>query len=363
MDMDKLLEATVKNNGSDLHLRVGTPPKIRMRGNLRNMGDTVLTPDMTMALMKSITSEKHQQELAEVGGADFGLSYKDVARFRVSVFRHQGNIGLVLRQIPRKLMSFEEIGLPVVVKELCMRPRGLFLVTGPTGSGKTTTLATMVDFVNQNRADHIITVEDPVEYVHPHKKCIVTQREIGSDVPRFSEALRRALRQDPDIILVGEMRDLETIGAAVTAAETGHLVFGTLHTTGAAKTINRLVDAFPIDQQEMVRTQLSVGLIAVISQQLLPTVDGKGRAAAYELMISNSAIQNLIRENQAFKIDSVIQTSGKAGMILLDDHLFNLFQAGRIKESDAMSRCVYPDQLSHKIALWRAEQEKLAKKK
>ncbi|MBN2711258.1 MAG: type IV pilus twitching motility protein PilT [Planctomycetes bacterium] len=365
MDMDKLLEATVKHNGSDLHLRVGAPPKLRISGKLRSMGEEVLTPEMTNSLMKSITSEKHQQELAEVGGADYGLSFRDVARFRVSVFKHQGNIGLVLRQIPNRLFTFEQIGLPEVVKELCHRPRGLFLVTGPTGSGKTTTLAGMIDFINQGRSDHIITIEDPIEYVHPHKKCVVTQREIGSnnDVPSFSEALRRALRQDPDIILVGEMRDLETIGAAISAAETGHLVFGTLHTTGASKTINRIIDAFPTDQQEMVRTQLSVGLIAVLSQQLMATTDGKGRVAAYELMISIPAISALIRENQTFKIDSVLQTSGRLGMMLLDDHLFNLFTIGKIKEEDMMQRCVYKDQLINKVNIWRAEQQRLAAQK
>ncbi len=365
MDMDKLLDSTVKHNGSDLHIRVGAPPKVRLKGALRSMGEKVLTPDITMALMKSITSEQHQQELAEVGGADFGLSFKDKARFRVSVFRHQGNIGMVLRQIPNKLMTFEEIGLPDVVREICMKPRGLSLVTGPTGSGKTTTLATMIDYINRNRADHLITIEDPIEYVHPHRKCVVTQREIGSqnDVPSFAEALRRALRQDPDIILVGEMRDLETIGAAITAAETGHLVFGTLHTTGAAKTINRIIDAFPTNQQEMVRTQLSVGLIAVLSQQLLATRDGKGRVAAYELMIRIPAIASLIRENETFKIDSVIQTNGKLGMMLLDDHLFNLFTAGRVTEADVMARSVYSDQLRNKIGLWKADQERLAAKR
>ena len=355
MDMDRLLDACCKHNGSDLHIRVGAPPKLRIRGELKSLGNNLLTPDQTMALMKSITSDAHQQELAEVGSTDFGLAFRDVARFRVSVFRHQGNIGVVMRQIPKKLMTFEQIGLPEICKSLCQRPRGLFLVTGPTGSGKTTTLATMIDYINCNRADHIITIEDPIEYIHAHKHCIVTQRELHADVPSFAEALRRALRQDPDIILVGEMRDLETIGAAITAAETGHLVFATLHTTSAAKTINRIVDAFPTDQQEMVRTQLSVGLIATISQQLLATTDGKGRVAAYELLITVPAVQALIRENQTFKIDSVIQTSGKLGMILLDDHLFELLRTGRILEEDVMSRCVYPDQIKQKIAIWKAQ--------
>ncbi len=358
MEMDKLLQATVDHGASDLHIRVGAPPKVRLRGSLRTMGKEDLTPEITLALMKSITSEKNQQELAEVGSTDFALAFGDVARFRVSAFKHQGRIGMVLRQIPNKLLSIEDIGLPEVVKELCERPRGLFLVTGPTGSGKTTTLTSMIDFVNRTRADHIITVEDPIEFVHEHKKCILTQREIGADCPSFQEALRRALRQDPDIILVGEMRDLETIEAAVSAAETGHLVFGTLHTTGAAKTINRLIDAFPTTQQEQIRTQLSVGLIAVISQQLLPTYDGKGRIAAYELMISTPAIANLIRENQTFKIDSVIQTCAKQGMILLEDHLFELVAANRVKENEAIQKANYPEQLAQKIAQWRSDQDR-----
>jgi twitching motility protein PilT len=357
MDMDRLLEATVKHKASDLHLRVNAPPKVRIRGSLRSLGDKNLTPDTTMSLMKSITSEKHQQELNEVGGTDFGLTFRDVARFRVSVFQAKDGIGLVLRQIPQDLMSFEEIGLPDAVRGLCLRPRGLFLVTGPTGCGKTTTLATMIDYVNRERADHIITIEDPIEYIHPHRKCIVTQREIHTDVPTFEEAMRRVLRQDPDVILVGEMRDLETMSLTVSAAETGHLVFSTLHTTGAAKTINRLVDAFPPDQQEQIRTQLAGGLIAVLSQQLLPTTDGKGRVAAYELMITVAAIQNLIREKQIHKIDSVIQTSGRMGMIILDDHLFYLYREGRISLNDMMARSVYPDQLKQKVANWERQQE------
>jgi twitching motility protein PilT len=348
-DMERLLEAVIKHKGSDLHVRVGVPPKIRIRGDLKSMGNTVLTPDDTMALMQSITGEANLRELAELGTTDFGLAFHDMGRFRVSVFKHQGNIGVVLRLIPNTLLTFEEIGLPEIIKSLCMRPRGLFLVTGPTGSGKTTSLATMIDYINDTRADHIVTIEDPIEYVHRHKRCVVTQRELHTDVPSFSEALRRVLRQDPDIILVGEMRDLETTAAAITAAETGHLVFGTLHTTSAAKTINRIIDQFPTDQQEMIRTQLSVSIVATISQQLLATADGKGRVAAYELLIQTPAISALIRENQTFKVDSVIQTSGKLGMMLLDDHLYQLLEADRITEEDAMGRCVYPDTLRQKI--------------
>jgi twitching motility protein PilT len=247
--------------------------------------------------------------------------------------------------------------MPDIVAELCMRPRGLFLVTGPTGSGKTTTLASMINYINETRPDHIITIEDPIEYVHPHKKCIISQREIGGDTPSFEEALRRALRQDPDIILVGEMRDLETIGAAISAAETGHLVFGTLHTTGAAKTIDRIVDAFPTNQQEQVRTQMATALIAVLSQQLLPTKDNK-RAAAFELMIMNPAISSLVRKNETFKLNSVIQTSSDQGMILLDDYLFNLFTSGKVIFDEIISRSNDPDNLENKIRTWRAERQK-----
>lgn len=348
-DMDKLLEATITNGGSDLHIRVGVPPMLRIRGRLRRLNMPDLTSEDTMALMKSVTSERHQEELAAVGGADFALAYKDLARFRVSIFRGQGNVGMVLRQIPNKMLSMSQVGLPENVPELCMRPRGMFLVTGPTGSGKTTTLTSMIDFVNSERNDHIITIEDPIEFVHKHKKCVVTQREIGADVPSFAEALRRALRQDPDIILVGEMRDLDTISAAITAAETGHFVFGTLHTTSAAKTIDRIIDAFPTTQQEQVRTQLATALVAVLCQQLLPTRDGKGRVAAFELMINTSAISNLIREKETFKIDSIIQTSGRLGMTLLDDHLFDLFAADKIKAEDAIERSNNKDGLRNKI--------------
>lgn len=349
MDIDKLLDATVKNKGSDLHIRVGVPPKMRVRGHLRTLGNAPLSSEDTLGLMKSIIPDKNLIEVEEVGSTDFAIPFRDLCRFRVSAFRHQGVYGMVLRQIPNTMLTFEQIGLPEVVKELCGRPRGMFLVTGPTGSGKTTTLTSMINYINETRQDHIITIEDPIEFVHQHNKCVITQREIGADTPSFEEALRRALRQDPDIILVGEMRDLPTISAAITAAETGHLVFGTLHTTSASKTVNRLINAFPTTQQEQIRTQLSVGLIAVLSQTLLPTADGKGRAAAYELMICNNAVQNLIRENETFKIDSVIQTSSKQGMRLLDDHLYELWATGRIKMEDAVQSSNYPDQLSVKI--------------
>ncbi|MCW8132620.1 MAG: type IV pilus twitching motility protein PilT [Planctomycetota bacterium] len=348
-DIARLLDAIIKYDASDLHLAVGRPPAARVRGELHNLGQTPLTPDDTVALMKSITSERHQQELAERGGADFGFAYMDKARFRVSVFKQKGVVGLVLRQIPSKLRSFEEIGLPPVVKDLCMRPRGLVLVTGPTGSGKTTSLATMLDFINTECAEHIITIEDPIEYYHGHRKCVVTQREIGNDVPNFPEALRRALRQDPDVVLVGEMRDLDTIQTAITAAETGHLVFGTLHTTGAAETVNRIVDAFPTNQQAQIRTQLASTLLAVISQALMPTADGKGRVAAFELMFCNDAIRSLMRKGETFKINSHIQTGAKEGNILLDDFLFNLWSTQRITYNEMMHHCQEPEILERKV--------------
>jgi twitching motility protein PilT len=278
--------------------------------------------------MKQITPEKAQQELQEEGSCDFGFAYGTEARFRVAIFRQRGDLTLVLRLIPTELLTFEEIGLPPILKELIRRPRGLFIVTGPTGSGKTTSLATMIDFVNTNLERHIVTVEDPIEYYHYHKKSIVNQREVGNDVPSFSEALRRVLRADPDVILVGEMRDLETIEAAIQAAETGHLVFATLHTTGASGTINRIIDAFPTNQQEQVRVQLSTALISVLSQVLLKRIDKVGRVAAYEFLVVTPAVANLIRENKTFRIDSAIQTGRKFGMQLLDDHLWSLYERG-----------------------------------
>jgi twitching motility protein PilT len=249
-----------------------------------------LTPEDTEVLMRSITNEDYIQQVRSKGGTDFGFAYGEMARFRVSVFRQKGFFGMVLRQIPKTLLTLEQIGLPPIIKELLYKPRGLILVTGPTGSGKSTTLASMVNVINEERDVHVITIEDPIEYFHNHKKSVVVQREVGVDVPSFSEALRRALRQDPDIILVGEMRDLETTEAAISAAETGHLVFGTLHTTGAARTVDRIVDQFPANQQEQIRTQLAGTLQAVVSQLLLPRADGKGRNAAFEIMISTPSI-------------------------------------------------------------------------
>jgi len=267
----------------------------------------------------------------------------------VSVFKQKGNTSMVLRLIPNKIMSFEEIGLPKIISALCRRPRGMFLVTGPTGSGKTTTLATMINYVNENLDRHIVTIEDPIEYYHTHKKCIINQREVGVDVPSFGEALRRVLRMDPDVILVGELRDLETIEAAVRAAETGHLVFSTLHTTSASGTITRIIDVFPVSQQEQIRVQLSSNLIAVLSQALCPLATGKGRVAAYEFMVVTPAIANLIRENKTYRIDSSIQTGKKFGMQLLDEHLLQLFIDHLISAEEAMDHSRNPGEMQDKI--------------
>ena len=348
--IDKLLAACVKQGASDIHLTVGQPPVFRLHGRLRRLETKVLEPDDTTALMKSITPDRCQQELQERGGSDFGFAFGDLARFRVSIFRQRGNIAMVLRQIPNEMLTFEQLGTPEAVPKLCHRPRGLFLVTGPTGSGKSTTLASMINYINESIDHHIITIEDPVEFYHYHKKSTVNQREVGTDVPSFAEAIRRSLRQDPDVILVGELRDLETIEAAITAAETGHVVFGTLHTTGAQGTVNRIIDVFPSNQQDQIRTQLSTAIIGVLSQALIPKVGG-GRVAAYEMLVVNSGIANLIRENKTYRITSAIQTGAKYGMCLLDDSLFKLWRDEKITAEDALAKSNAPDDLAKRIAL------------
>ena len=347
--MDDLLALAVEEGASDLHLAVGLPPTMRISGSLVPLDSSPLTPDDTERMMREITPAIHQEGLAKVNGADFGMAYKDLARFRVSIFRQKGHVGLVLRQIPTRMLTLEQIGLPAQLKDLLFKPRGLILVTGPTGSGKTTTLASMINIINQERDCHIITIEDPIEYYHTHKKSVVTQREIGVDVPSFSEALRRALRQDPDVILVGEMRDLETMEAAITAAETGHLVFATLHTTGAARTVDRIVDAFPTNQQEQIRTQLSTSIVAVISQALMPRKDAPGRIAAFEIMIATPSIRALIRDNKTFRITSDIQTGAKWGMQTLDSHLIELWRAGKISYEEMVTKAQDTEELLQQI--------------
>jgi twitching motility protein PilT len=349
IQIDRLLDTVIKLGASDLHLTVGRPPTLRLHGGLRNLQTKILDSDDMVSLMKAITSERSQQELQEEGGCDFGFAYGDAARFRVSIFRQRGDLAIVCRQIPNRLLTFEQIGLPDMCKELIRRPRGMFLVTGPTGSGKTTSLATMIDYVNANMDRHIVTMEDPIEYYHHHKKSIVNQREVGNDVPSFAEALRRVLRSDPDVILVGEMRDLETIEAAVRAAETGHLVFATLHTTGAAKTIDRIVDAFPQQQQNQIRVQLSTALICILSQVLLARVDVQGMVAGYEFLVVTPAIANLIRDNKSFRIDSSIQTGKRFGMQLLDDHLWSLYSRGMISAEEMIDKSKNPGDLRDKV--------------
>ena len=347
--MHQLLEAACDFGASDLHLAVGDPPVLRVHGDLQPLDMPVLEPEDTELLMRTICTEAQMESVQNNGGADFGLPFEDRARFRVSVFKQKGRIGLVLRQIPNEMIPLKKIGLPEEINELLYKPRGLILVTGPTGSGKTTTLTSMLNFINENRACHIITIEDPIEFYHNHKKSVVTQREIGADVPSFAEAIRRALRQDPDVILVGEMRDLETMGAAITAAETGHLVFGTLHTTGSASTVDRMVGAFPTDQQGQIRMQLSVGLVAVISQLLIPRIDKPGRVAAFEIMVNTPSIASMIRDGNTHRITSDIQTGAKYGMRTLDSHLLELYTSGMISYEEFISKSRDPDTQMEKI--------------
>ncbi|MEI7920841.1 MAG: PilT/PilU family type 4a pilus ATPase [Planctomycetota bacterium] len=348
--IDKLLHTAITQKASDLHLTVGAKPTLRLHGHMHPLNTKTLEQSDMVGLMKSITPERCQQELQEVGGTDFAFAFGELGRFRVAVFKQRGCIGMVLRRIPNEFLTFEQLGLPKVCEELIKRPRGLMLVTGPTGSGKTTSLASMLNWINFNMDHHVITIEDPIEYFHKHQRSLMNQREIGIDVPDFPEALKRALRMDPDIILVGEMRDLATISAAITAAETGHLVFGTLHTSSAEGTVNRIIDVFPKEQQDQIRTQLSVAIIGIICQALLPRKP-KGLVAAYEMLVITPAISNLIRENKTYRIDSSIQTGRKHGMILMDDSLFNLWRQGIVEEEDAIYRSRKPNELRERIEL------------
>ena len=351
--MNDLLQATIDEGASDLHVRAYMPPKLRIHGELVAIADEAFDEDDTFKLCHEIMTAEQSAEVQKNGGADFALAHEDGTRFRVSVFKERKRWGCVLRMIPSTLLTLEQIGLPDTVKELLFKPRGLILVTGPTGSGKSTTLASMLNVINRERGVHIITIEDPIEFYHTSQKSLVTQREVGDDVPSFAEAIRRALRQDPDVILVGEMRDLETIGAAITAAETGHLVFGTLHTTGAAETVDRIVDAFPTNQQAQIRTQLAAGLQAVISQILLPKLgpDGEvhGRIAAFEIMISTDAIRSRIRDNKTNMIKSDLQTGAKYGMVTLDACLTEHYKNGLISYDELITKSQDPDTVVSKL--------------
>jgi len=350
ISMTELLQLVVDEEASDLHVEVDAPPMIRVHGELTPLEVDHLTAEDTERMVKSIASDAHMRTIQEFGSVDFGFAFGDQARFRVSAFKQRGFFGTVLRQIPNTLLTMEQIGLPMHIKDLLFRPRGMILVTGPTGSGKSTTLASMINIINEEMAHHIITVEDPIEFYHKNKRSMVIQREVGVDVIGFGEALKRALRQDPDVILVGEMRDLETIEAAITAAETGHLVFGTLHTSSAVGTVDRIIDAFPTAQQGQIRTQLATSLVAVISQVLLPRADKPGRVAAFEIMVSTPSIQALIRDNKTFRISSELQTGAKYGMNTLDSHLVELYIKNLISYNDLITKSQDPESIIEKLA-------------
>ena len=350
MAIEEILLGAVEKEASDIHLTVGRPVTYRLIGDLVSVGARSLTPQDTEAFTKEVTTEVQRKKIEDVGGIDFGFSFKDKARFRVSCFKQQGHFSLVLRLLPSRFFSFQDIGLPAQMIDTLNIPRGLVLVTGPTGSGKTTTLATMLNYINENFPKHIITAEDPVEFVHAHKKSVVTQREVGEDVPSFAEAIVKSLRQDPDVILIGEMRDLATMESAIRAAETGHLVFSTLHTTGAARTVDRIIDVFPSHQQALVRIQLSATIVAVISQVLVPRLDGKGRVAAFEIMFATPAIRNLIREGKTYQILSELQTGSRYGMIMLDDYLKQLYIQGIIGYEAALGVAVDSRELALQLS-------------
>src|SRR3712207_4536792 len=344
--IDELLEQMVAWNASDLHVTVGTPPGVRVHGEIRRLDHfEALTPDTTRELLYRILSSERQKDLEIKRQLDFSYSIPGVARFRVNVYFQRESLGAAFRLIPTELKSLEELGIPPSLHQLAAKPRGLVLVTGPTGSGKSTTLAAMIDLINSTRADHIMTIEDPIEFLHRHKRCIVNQREIGPDATSFAEALRGALRQDPDVILLGEMRDLETIATALTAAETGHLVFATLHTQDAPSTVDRLIDVFPAAQQEQVRVQIAGTLQGVVTQTLLPRADGGGRVAACEVLLPDDAVRNLIRQAKVEQIYSVMQTGGKRGMQTLEQALAELVLRGIVSQETAVSRSSRPEQL------------------
>ncbi|MEY3380905.1 MAG: type IV pilus twitching motility protein PilT [Hylemonella sp.] len=343
MDITQLLAFSVKNKASDLHLSSGLPPMIRVHGDVRRLNVDPMDHKQVHALVYDIMNDsqrKHYEEFLEI---DFSFEIEGLARFRVNAFNHQRGAGAVFRTIPSKILSLEQLGTPKIFADLALKPRGLVLVTGPTGSGKSTTLAAMINHLNETEYGHILTVEDPIEFVHESKKCLVNQREVGPHTHSFANALRSALREDPDCILVGEMRDLETIRLAMTAAETGHLVFGTLHTSSAAKTIDRIIDVFPAEEKEMVRAMLSESLQAVISQTLCKVKDGSGRVAAHEIMIGTPAIRNLIREAKVAQMYSTIQTGNSVGMQTLDQNLTDLVRRGVISAGEARGKAKIPE--------------------
>lgn len=344
-----LLEEMVKRGASDLHLTVGTPPQLRIDGKLVRTEHDVLTAEMTLKLAYSIMNEKQRKKFEEKNELDLSFGLENLSRFRCNVFMQRGNVAVALRQIPFKIKTFEELGLPKVVCELANLPRGLVLVTGPTGSGKSTTLAAIIDKINRERSCHILTVEDPIEYLHRHNNCLVNQREVFSDTPSFASALKYALREDPDVVLVGEMRDLETIESAINISETGHLAFATLHTNSAAESINRIIDVFPTSQQEQIRVTLSFTLQAVVAQQLIPRMGG-GRAMALEVMVCTPAIRAIIRDDKIHQIYSMIQSGQKYGMRTMNMSLAELYRTGKINLNDALGRSSNPQELNEMLS-------------
>jgi twitching motility protein PilT len=351
VNLQQLLKAMVEQGASDLHITTGTPPQLRIDGVLVPLRVNPLSPVDTKQLCYSVLTDTQKLHFEEDHELDLSFGVRGLSRFRANLFMQRGAVAGAFRTVPFKILSFAELGLPPVIEELCNRPRGLILVTGPTGSGKTTSLAAMIDKINSERHEHIVTVEDPIEYLHPHKKCLVNQREVGSDTESFKRALKYILRQDPDVVLVGEMRDLETIEAALVTAETGHLCFATLHTNSAVQTINRIIDVFPPNQQSQIRAQLSFVLEGIISQALLPRATGQGRIAALEVMIPNAAIRNLIREDKVHQIYSIMQIGqGKSGMQTLNQSLASLYLRRLITLEEAVGHTSDPDELEQIIS-------------
>lgn len=339
-DVVEILQKATQVGASDIHITVGVPITLRVNGHLKYMDDHKVMPNDVQTLVTNMLSEKQYEKFKSIGEMDFSFSTAGIGRYRVNVFKQRGSIGLVLRIVSLTIPTMDQLKLPLVLKDLCTKKRGLILVTGPTGSGKSTTLASMIDYINDNIDRHIITIEDPIEYLHKHKKCVVNQREVGNDTETFALALRASLRQDPDIILVGEMRDLETISTAITAAETGHLVMSTLHTVGAASTVDRIIDVFPPYQQQQIKIQLATTLEAIISQQLMPSADGKGRVACFEILIVTPAARALIREGKTHLIQNIIQTGNNVGMISMDNSILECVSKRLITPETAKKYCV-----------------------